>query len=267
MAGVRSDLAVLGLEPGADRRAIDDAFRRLMKQFHPDRPGGDSDRAAEIIRAYRALRPGELIPREIRFHEEARQRADRRKYWGLALLLVVTAIVVLTLAYRMNPTGPASGPARIGAEVIEGLGLRRPRPPSLIEQPIDERGVDKATDQARALFGQHDEMALAEESRACHLTFRQSRELAEFDSCVAFDIAVVLLQDRDPLRDQGPFRQVSVSRRHWSAAAMLSGDSLAIDSRLDRIRLRVELQLAPVMPEPALEPSQPEPSEPTNNAG
>ena len=79
-------------------------------------------------------------------------------------------------------------------------------------------------------------MALAEESRACHLAFRQSRELAEFDRCVAFDDAVVLLQDRDPMRDQGPFRQVAVSRRHWSAAALLSNDSLAIDSRLDQIR-------------------------------
>jgi hypothetical protein len=59
---------------------------------------------------------------------------------------------------------------------------------------------------------------------------------------------VVLLQDRDPLRDQGPFRQVAVNRRHWSDAAMLSSDSLAIDSRLDRIRLRVELRLAPGEP-------------------
>ncbi len=259
MAGVRSDLAILGLEPGADRRAIDEAFRRLMKEHHPDRPGGDSARAAEIIRAYRALRPGELLASEIGFHDKPGQRADRRKYWGLALLIAVAVMVVLGIAYRVNPTGPASGPARIGSEVLEGLGLRRPRPPGLIEQPIDELAVHKATDEARALFGQRDEMALAEQSRACHLAFRVSRELAEFDRCVAFDIAVVLLQDRDPLRDQGPFRQVSVSRRQWSAAALLSNDSLAIDSRLDRIRLLVELRLAPDMPEP-------DPTDPTNAA-
>ena len=267
MAGVRSDLAILGLEPGADRRAIDDAFRRLMKQYHPDRPGGDSARAAEIIRAYRALRPGELIPREIGFHDRPGQRVDQRKYWGLAFLIVVAALVGIALGYRVNPAGPASGPARIGAEVVEGLGLRLPRPPGLIEQPIDEQAVDKATDEARALFGQRDEMALAEQSRSCHLDFRQSRELAEFDRCVAFDIAVVLLQDRDPMRDQGPFRQVSVSRRHWSGAALLSSDSLAIDSRLNRIRLRVELRLAPVMPDPQPERTAPELSDPINTAG
>lgn len=247
MGGVRSDLAILGLQPGADRRAIDDAFRRLMKQYHPDRPGGDSDRAAEIIRAYRALRPGKLIPRDVGFQDQQGQSAARSGHWGLALLVVATAIVILALAYRMNPSGAAGGPARIGVEVFEGLGLRRPRTPRLIEQPVNEHAVDEATDEARRLFEQSDEIALAEHSRACHLAFRQSRELAEFDRCVAFDIAVVLLQDRDPLRDQGPFRLVSVNRRHWSDAAMLSSDSLAIDSRLDRIRLRVELRLAPAV--------------------
>jgi hypothetical protein len=158
-------------------------------------------------------------------------------------------LIVAALAYRSNPTGPAGAPVRAGAEFVEGLGLRRPRPPSPIEQPIDERAVDQATDDARMMFGQSDEMALAERSQACHLTFRQSRKLAQFDRCVAFDNAVVLLQDRDPLRDQGPFHQVAVSRRHWSDAALLSSDSLAIDSRLDRIRLHVEVRLAPVIAE------------------
>jgi len=34
-------------------------------------------------------------------------------------------------------------------------------------------------------------------------------------------------------------------RGQWSAASVLSNDYLAIDSRLDRIRLQVELALAP----------------------
>jgi hypothetical protein len=251
MGGVRSDLAVLGLEPGADRRAIDDAFRRLMKLHHPDRPGGDSARAAEIIRAYRALRPGAMAATDIELRIRPRRPARRWPWWVAAALAAAASIILLMLYGQSPPTGPA----RIGAEVVEGLGLRLPKPPNLIERPLHDESIDSATDDARAMVGGSDEMELAEKSRACHFEFRDSRDLAAFDRCVAFDMAVVLLQDRDPLRDQGPFRQVAVNRRHWSDAALLSSDSLAIDSRLDRIRLRVELRLAP--PEP--EPPRPEP--------
>ena len=68
------------------------------------------------------------------------------------------------------------------------------------------------------------------------------------DRCAAFDDAVIQLQDRDPLRDQGPFAQLAVTGRQWSAGSALSSDYLAIDGRLDQIRLRVELALAPEVP-------------------
>ena len=77
---------------------------------------------------------------------------------------------------------------------------------------------------------------------------RPSPSLAQLDRCAAFDDAVVQLQDRDPLRDQGPFSELAVTGRQWSAASALSDDYLAIDGRLDRIRLRVELVLAPHVP-------------------
>ena len=255
MGGVRSDLAVLGLEPGADRRAIDDAFKRLMKQHHPDRPGGDGVRAAEIIRAYRALRPGSMVASEIEFRKRPGTASTKWRWWMLGLAAAAAAAI---LAAAVDPT-PRSGPARLGSEVAQELGLRAPNEPQMIEQPLSHAAIDSATDEARTLASQRDEMHLAEKSRDCHLTFRNSRDLAAFDRCVAFDVAVVLLQDRDPLRDQGPFRQVAISRRHWSDAALLSKDSLAIDSRLNRIRLRVELRLAPDEP-------LPEPAEPVGNA-
>ena len=78
-----------------------------------------------------------------------------------------------------------------------------------------------------------------------------SRALGQLDRCAAFDDAVVQLQDRDPLRDQGPFSELAVTGRQWSAASALSDDYLAIDGRLDQIRLRVELELAPRCPTPA----------------
>lgn len=263
MAGLRSDLAVLGLEPGADRREIDDAFKSLMKQHHPDRPGGDGARAAEIIRAYRSLRPGAMTAQEVEFWDRPRRRSLRSLWWLFLLFAAATAILVAAL---VDPT-PKSGPARIGADVAKGLGLKPPKQQSLIEEPLNAAAIDSAADDARAMVGTRDEMDLAQASRECRMDFRRSRDLAAFDRCVAFDSAVVLLQDRDPMRDQGPFRQVSVSRRNWSDAALMSTDSLAIDSRLDRIRLRVELRLAPAAadPEPIQEEPAPELSAPLEN--
>jgi hypothetical protein len=91
-------------------------------------------------------------------------------------------------------------------------------------------------------------MALANASEDCQQRFRDHPGTKMLDRCAAFDDAVVQLEDRDPLRDQGPFSELAVTGRIWSGASALSDDSVAIDSRLDRIRLRVEEVLAPVMP-------------------
>ena len=93
-------------------------------------------------------------------------------------------------------------------------------------------------------------MALASVSRDCHRLVKAKPSIDQFDRCAAFDDAVVQLQNRDPLRDQGPFSEIAVTSRQMSAASTLSDDSLAIDSRLDRIRLQVGLAL-----DPATEPA------------
>ena len=69
MAGAASAYAVLGLEPGADAAAVDQAYKRLIKLYHPDRAGGDPVRAADIIRAYRELR-GPAAKDPLEFHEQ-----------------------------------------------------------------------------------------------------------------------------------------------------------------------------------------------------
>ena len=96
-------------------------------------------------------------------------------------------------------------------------------------------------------------MSLATASNDCHRELRRRPTLLQLDRCAAFDDAVVELQDRDPLRDQGPFGELAVTGRIWSGASALSDDSLAIDNRLDRIRLRVEIALAPFV-DPAKQP-------------
>ena len=60
-AAVTADpFAVLGVEPDASLDAVAERYRRLAKQWHPDRGGGDeaARRMAEINAAYDLLRSG-----------------------------------------------------------------------------------------------------------------------------------------------------------------------------------------------------------------
>ena len=116
---------------------------------------------------------------------------------------------------------------------------------AFLDGPLDSEAVSAGVRQAQELSARGDELALTEASRACHAQLRRAPGLALLDRCAAFDDAVVLLQDRDPLRDRGPFSELAVTGRQMSSATLLSGDYLEIDSRLDRIRLKVELALAP----------------------
>lgn len=110
------------------------------------------------------------------------------------------------------------------------------------------RVIDEAVRDAMRLYQEGDETTLAAASRLCQRRFRDDPGTRILDRCAAFDDAVAGLQDRDPLRDAGSFAPLAVTGRQWSAASVLSDDSLAIDSRLDQIRLRVDLALAPHVP-------------------
>ena len=112
-----------------------------------------------------------------------------------------------------------------------------------MDRPLGLADIDRATALAARLRQTSDEMTMASHSRACHERLRTRPTLARFDECAAFDEAVVTLEDRDPLRDQGPFSELAVTGRIRSAAALLSDDSVAIDARLDRIRRQVETTL------------------------
>ena len=243
MARDSSAYAALGLEPGAGPAAIDQAYKRLIKQHHPDREGGDSKRAAEINRAYRELkrmpRPGAFEKSSLDLHDHPVVR-DTTRRWVVAAMLLIVGVGALVVATGSMPQLGGSGSA---------LPLTHTKPPvtalDSMDQPLAGAAIDSAVRDAMHLARNRDEMALAQSSQACHHDLRSRPSLGQLDRCAAFDDAVVLLQDRDPLRDRGPFSELAVTGRQWSAAVALSNDYLAIDGRLDRIRLRVEMVLAP----------------------
>jgi hypothetical protein len=121
-----------------------------------------------------------------------------------------------------------------------------------MNQPLDHAAIDKAISEAVRMKRGGDNAALLDASRSCQRTLRANPDVRTLDRCAAFDDAIVEMEDREPLWDGGPFSQPAFALRQWAAASALSKDYLAVDSRLDRIRLHVELALAPRDPEPTL---------------
>jgi len=245
MAGRVSALAVLGLRPGADSAAIEQAYKRLIKQHHPDREGGDASRAAEINRAYRELRGGRAPTDPLQFNEELEARRRRRRRWPIA-----AAFAVVGVGAAVMVVGPSVPPTRTFWAASAQLprhhvGAASPAMPEPMEEQLHVKAIDAAVQQALHMFRTKDEGALADASRECQRRFRDNPGTVMLDRCAAFDDAVIGLEDRDPLRDEGPFAPLAVTGRQWGAASSLSDDDLAIDGRLDKIRLRVELTLAP----------------------
>ncbi len=242
MADDASAYAALGLEPDADAAAIEQAYKRLIKEYHPDREGGNSERAAELNRAYQELRGTRGLKDPLELNDE--HENGRPTHRGLAALTLVGIAGIAGALLIASPLGPSADALR---SPLHRLGLK-PQAESLadpMDSPLHISAILAAARRAQLLSRTRDEMALAGASSDCHRDLRSEPSLLQLDRCVAFDDAVVQLQDRDPLRDQGPFSELAVTGRLRSGAAALSDDSVAIDGRLDRIRLQVELALAP----------------------
>lgn len=229
-----SAFAALGLAPGADAAAVEGAYKRLIKQHHPDREGGDSARAAEINRAYRELRsPAE---KEVLELDRDEPFGAKRSVWtAVAIAAAAGSLALVAATAWMSPDSPAAAmratPAAPAGEPMD--------------QPMFNPAIDEEIRRALAISASEDELALTAASRDCHQQLRREPSLEQLDRCAAFDSAVILLQDRDPLRDRGPFSELAVTSRLMRGGSLLSNDYLAIDGRLDQIRLRTELALAP----------------------
>jgi hypothetical protein len=240
--GDGSAYAALGLEPDADWADIDRAYKRLIKRYHPDREDGDAARAAEINRAYNELRGRPAPEQALDFHDpEPAGRGGRG--WVHAATALVVGVGALLLA-----TGPGSALIRQLSHAPQAQIASLPnaaRTGDAMDQPIDRTAIARGVRDALRLAGNRDDAAIEEASRECNRVLRLQPSIRQLDRCAAFDDAVVQLRDRDPMGDRGTFSPAAVTSRQWSAASALSNDYLAVDGRLDRIRLQVELALAP----------------------
>lgn len=253
-----SAYSALGLRPGADSAAVEAAYRTLIKRYHPDREGGDSARAAEINWAYHHIRKERHLPTLRRasypvVQPELRPVPRRSGRWlGVALALGLAAVLIERPVIDWPDVGL---PETVRGASLE-LAAGEPPPPEsamaaqLIEQPLDSDAIDRSVLSAVRLSGDGQVSRLTSQSRRCHAELRRDPDLSRFDQCVAFDEAAVVLMSRNQLQEEGQFSSAAVTGRHLGAARIFSDDYLMIESRLDRIRSRVEFSLAPADPQP-----------------
>lgn len=265
MRGDAAAYQTLGLEPGADQAAIDRAYRALIKRYHPDRAGGDAVRASAINEAYFQLRKAVDQPAEqsesvsvaealyARRASRLRRRRQKKKVriWPVLLLFLAGLAFLqrekLALVFEDIRAGVKG---IIEPSPLDGSAAGSSRQASL-DEPVRTGAVQDAVRLATALHRSGKEDALVERSRACHQNLRAEPTLERLDGCAAFDDAVLELQQRDPLRDEGPFGASAITARQISGATLLSNDYLAIEARLDRVRSRVQLLLTPPEQPPA----------------
>lgn len=240
-------LAALGLRPGAGRAEVDAAYRRLMKIYHPDRTGGDGRRAAEINRAYTFLRRNYRAhqPRVRRVPVELRpnRRSSRRGPWAVVLAgAVATGLVVYGGAPHASGGSSVVIPIEWKPADPDQL-MRAEAPVSNFEEPLHSSVIGTAIADAMKFHSASDSEGAAEYSRDCHNRLRQHPNLALFDACAAFDESTLVLKASDPLHESGAFNGSAVTTREMAAARALSEDTFGADSRLNRIRSRVEIAL------------------------
>jgi hypothetical protein len=256
MSGKASDYSALGLEPGADASAVEQAYKQLIKRYHPDRPGGDAARAAEINQAYYQLRkPAEqpfdtartvdlaqaLYARRVGRREPSLRRRRRSNWWP-PLILALCGLAWLQreplqrlgfelsdrLASTLEPSTANDGGPAMPAKLPELAG------------PLEAEVIAKAVKRAAQLTRGNARDAAIEESRDCHRTLRLEPTLAKLDQCTAFDDAVLEIRNPDPMLEEGGFGASAVTARQMAAAKLLSSDYTEIEGRLDRIRAQVQ---------------------------
>lgn len=239
MRARRSPYTILGLKPGADRAAVDEAYRRLMKQQHPDLPGGDPAAAAELNTAYAALKAAvrdeplvAAVPAPP--SERAPHKRRRGRLAGLLMGAVAAAGLyfvpaqILPVERRAQPV--AAPPVRAGAAepMADAPDLRG---------LLDEDAIAAAVAAARRLHGGRLEGAAVSFSRSCEDDLKAYASLALLDHCIAFDAASGMLGGR---ASNARFRAEDMAARHVGAAMRVSLDPVLAEDRVSSVRRLVE---------------------------
>lgn len=255
----------LGLHPGADTAAVEAAYRKLIKQHHPDICGGDAARAAEINWAFDQIRKGQnrhgQLPQrrpQHRNYPAVRPQPVARRGRGRRLSGLVFAAVVFALIVEAGPVERAFQDYASSFSFADSPGAAVAFPGSdfgndpvqIGDAPLDSDAIDRSVRSAVRIARDGGLDRLTSQSRRCHAELRRSPGLSRLDQCVAFDEAAIVLTQPDTGEAEGQFSAASVTARQLGAARLLSDDFLAIESRLDQIRSRVEFELAPVDPQP-----------------
>ncbi len=259
----RSAYAILGVRPGAGRAEVNIAYRRLIKRYHPDRPGGDSNRAAEINRAYTFLRRrlGEpvRVPVAVPIRRRAGPARFRRAASLFTVLIIGVAIAVVSRDGHLGTTPPAF---LLFSEwnrtpPVESDGNYGDAPLADFEEPVQPRIVANAVADALRFHAAGNLSAAVAYSRDCQISLRRERKLGWFDACAAFDEAMLTLYGDSGKPDSSAFNEAAVVAREIAAARILSDDTLAADSHLHQIRSQVDIAILPMLdsaaaPEPQL---------------
>ena len=259
MSSNATAFAVLGLDPGADRAAVDRAYRGLMKRHHPDL-GGDPDRASAINRAYAEItrpvaRQPTLPPSDLAsaLYEQrialrrstAHDPAERRSRWPVWLVVAALlgglawverealADVAWTVRWRyFQPSGGERG-AAIAEPVAIGTDTGNAR---ISRAPVSDAAVRSALREARTALASGGLVEAIELSGQCYRRFAAAPSLADYDRCVAIDDSVLFIAG-SAVADRGGFGAAALTARQLSAGRSLAGDFDRIEDRLDRIRM------------------------------
>lgn len=254
MTSDRSAYATLGLRPGAGRAELNDAYRRLMKEHHPDRPGGNAGRAAEINSAYTLLRQrlGDPIRVPVPIYRGDPRRARPVRFRRFGLLFTI-AVLTAGLALQSNDSrrnllspGPEFASHPDGRGEVQLAMVSQPQSVNF-EEPVQSRIVDKAIADAIRFHSSGDLAAAAVFSSECQKSLRRERNLAWFDACTAFDEAMLTLSGDSDESELTPFTESAVLTREIAAAQLISPDSFGADSHLHQVRSQVDLQILPML--------------------
>lgn len=252
MSPDRAAYAILGLRPGAGRAEVNDAYRRLMKQHHPDRPGGDANRAAEINRAYTYLRRRLGEPVRIPVAVPVRRRPTPFRARRLAFLLLFLAVGISALLAARDDRRQFARQAfaivpQFNTKAQDDAGVIFDPPLASLNEPVQPEIVQKAIVDAISFHTNDDLAGAAAYSGDCQKSLRRERTLAWFDACAAFDEAMLTLYGDRDLAGTRPFNDSAVIAREVAATRIFADGSLGADAHLHEIRSQVDLAILPML--------------------